>query len=279
MQRRQLSLSTISSWQNNMIKKKGAQSAPFTLIWRKTMEDIIFGRGPVLEALKSSHPIEKLIIKSGPYAKSLIPIIDLAKKNNIIIQQADGVRLDKMAGGENHQGVIAMVSAYQYKTVEDILKNAEDKGESPFVILCDKITDPHNLGAIIRTANCVGAHGVIIPKHESAGVNSVVMKTSVGAAEYTPVAKVTNLASTIDELKNSGFWVTAADMDGQAMYDIDLKGKLAIVVGSEGKGVSRLVREKCDFIASIPMYGEINSLNASVAAGVLMYEALRQRRK
>ncbi len=242
------------------------------------MDDIIFGRGPVLEALKNSHPIEKIIIKSGPYAKSLIPIIDMAKKNNIIIQQADGARLDKMAEGENHQGVIAMVSPYKYKTVEDILKNAEDKGESPFVIICDKITDPHNLGAIIRTANCVGAHGVIIPKHESAGVNSVVMKTSVGAVEYTPVAKVTNLASTIDELKDKGFWVTCADMDGQPMYDIDLKGSIAIVVGSEGKGVSRLVREKCDFIASIPMYGEINSLNASVAAGVLMYEALRQRK-
>lgn len=243
------------------------------------MEDIIFGRGPVLEALKNSHPIEKIIIKNGPYAKSLIPVIDLAKKNNIIIQQADGNRLDKMAEGENHQGVIAMVSAYRYATVDDILKKAEDKGESPFVIICDKITDPHNLGAIIRTANCVGAHGVIIPKHESAGVNSVVMKTSVGAVEYTPVAKVTNLATTIDELKDKGFWITCADMDGQPMYDIDLKGSIAIVVGSEGKGVSRLVREKCDFVASIPMYGEINSLNASVAAGVLMYEALRQRKK
>ncbi len=241
------------------------------------MDDIIYGRGPVLEALKSSHPIEKIIIKNGPYAKSLIPVIDLAKKNNIIIQQADSARLDKMAEGENHQGVIAMVSAYKYATVEDILKSARDKGESPFVIICDKITDPHNLGAIIRTANCVGAHGVIIPKHESAGVNSVVMKTSVGAVEYTPVAKVTNLAATIDELKDNGFWVTCADMDGQPMYDIDLKGSIAIVVGSEGKGVSRLVREKCDFIASIPMYGEISSLNASVAAGVLMYEALRQR--
>ncbi len=243
------------------------------------MEDIIFGRGPVLEALKNSHPIEKIIIKNGPYAKSLIPVIDLAKKNNIIIQQADGNRLDKMAEGENHQGVIAMVSAYRYATVDDILKKAEDKGESPFVIICDKITDPHNLGAIIRTANCVGAHGVIIAKHESAGVNSVVMKTSVGAVEYTPVAKVTNLATTIDELKDKGFWITCADMDGQPMYDIDLKGSIAIVVGSEGKGVSRLVREKCDFVASIPMYGEINSLNASVAAGVLMYEALRQRKK
>ena len=237
------------------------------------MEDIIFGRAPVLEALKNSHPIDKIIIKSGPYAKSLIPVIDEAKKRNIVIQQADGARLDRMANGENHQGVIAMISAYSYVSVNDIISDKDDA----FVIICDKITDPHNLGAIIRTANCVGADGVIIPKRDSAGVNSVVMKTSAGAVEYTPVAKVTNLASTIDELKEQGFWITAADMDGQSMYDIDFKGKIAIVVGSEGKGVSRLVREKCDFIAQIPMYGEINSLNASVAAAVLMYEAVRQR--
>ena len=237
------------------------------------MEDIIFGRAPVLEALKNSHPIDKIIIKSGPYAKSLIPVIDEAKKRNIVIQQADGARLDRMANGENHQGVIAMISAYSYVSVNDIISGKDDA----FVIICDKITDPHNLGAIIRTANCVGADGVIIPKRDSAGVNSVVMKTSAGAVEYTPVAKVTNLASTIDELKERGFWITAADMDGQSMYDIDFKGKIAIVVGSEGKGISRLVREKCDFIAQIPMYGEINSLNASVAAAVLMYEAVRQR--
>ena len=237
------------------------------------MEDIIFGRAPVLEALKNSHPIDKIIIKSGPYAKSLIPVIDEAKKRNIVIQQADGARLDRMANGENHQGVIAMISAYPYVSVNDIISGKDNA----FVIICDKITDPHNLGAIIRTANCVGADGVIIPKRDSAGVNSVVMKTSAGAVEYTPVAKVTNLASTIDELKEQGFWITAADMDGQSMYDIDFKGKIAIVVGSEGKGVSRLVREKCDFIAQIPMYGEINSLNASVAAAVLMYEAVRQR--
>ena len=237
------------------------------------MEDIIFGRAPVLEALKNSHPIDKIIIKSGPYAKSLIPVIDEAKKRNIVIQQADGARLDRMANGENHQGVIAMISAYPYVSVNDIISGKDNA----FVIICDKITDPHNLGAIIRTANCVGADGVIIPKRDSAGVNSVVMKTSAGAVEYTPVAKVTNLASTIDELKEQGFWITAADMDGQGMYDIDFKGKIAIVVGSEGKGVGRLVREKCDFIAQIPMYGEINSLNASVAAAVLMYEAVRQR--
>ncbi len=241
------------------------------------MEDIIFGRGPVMEALKSDRAIDKLIIKSGPYAKSLIPIIDLAKSKGVVIQQAEGAKLDKLAEGENHQGVVAYVSAYKYVTVAEILNRARDKGESPFVIICDKITDPHNLGAIIRTANCVGASGVIIPKRNSVGVNSVVMKTSVGAAEYTPVAKVTNIASAIDDLKEQGLWITAADMDGQSMYDIDFKGAIGIVVGSEGNGISRLVREKCDFIASIPMKGEINSLNASVAASVLMYEALRQR--
>ncbi|MGM9937389.1 MAG: 23S rRNA (guanosine(2251)-2'-O)-methyltransferase RlmB [Candidatus Ornithomonoglobus sp.] len=242
------------------------------------MEDIIFGRGPVTEALKADRAIDKLLIKSGPYAKSLVPVIDMAKKKGIVIQQADPARLDKMAEGGNHQGVIAMVSAYEYVSVKDILNKARDKGESPFVIICDKITDPHNLGAIIRTANCVGATGVIIPKRNSVGVNSVVMKTSVGAAEYTPVAKVTNIAATIEELQKEGLWITAADMDGQSMYDIDFKGAIGIVVGSEGSGISRLVREKCDFIASIPMKGEINSLNASVAASVLMYEALRQRR-
>lgn len=241
------------------------------------MEDIIFGRAPVLEALKNSHPIDKIIIKSGPYAASLVPIIDEAKKKGIVIRQADAARLDRMANGENHQGVVAMISAYNYVGVEDILARAESKGESPFVIICDKITDPHNLGAIIRTANCVGAHGVIIPKRDGAGVNSVVMKTSAGALEYTAVAKVTNIVSTIEMLKDRGLWVTAADMDGTSMYDIDLKGAIALVIGSEGKGVSRLVREKCDFIASIPMRGEINSLNASVAAAVLMYEATRQR--
>lgn len=241
------------------------------------MEDIVFGRGPVLEALKADRAIDKLIIKSGAYAKSLIPVIDLAKKKGVVIQQADIQKLDRIAEGENHQGVIAMVSAYEYVTVKDILDRAREKGESPFVIICDKITDPHNLGAIIRTANCVGASGVIIPKRNSVGVNSVVMKTSVGAAEYTPVAKVTNIAAVIEELQQEGLWITAADMDGQSMYDIDFKGAIGIVVGSEGSGISRLVREKCDFIASIPMKGEINSLNASVAASVLMYEALRQR--
>ena len=240
-------------------------------------EDMIFGRGPVTEAIRAGHTIDKLIVKSGAHSGSLAPIHKAAKERGIAVQHADGAKLDRLAEGGNHQGVIAMVSAHEYSTVADILKRAEDAGHAPFIIICDKITDPHNLGAILRTANCVGADGVIIPKRQSAGINSVVMKTSAGAAEYTPVAKVTNVAQTIDELKKAGVWITAADMDGQPMYDIDLKGAIGLVIGSEGSGVSRLVREKCDFIASIPMQGEINSLNASVAAGVLMYEALRQR--
>ncbi len=241
------------------------------------MEDTVIGRNPVLEAIKSGRPIDKILIKKGKYEGSMVPLIKKAKEMGIIIQEADRAKLDALAEGENHQGVIAYVSAHSYVSVDDILKNAEDKGEAPFVIICDKITDPHNLGAIIRTANCVGAHGVIIPKRSSAGINSTVAKTSAGAVEYTGVAKVTNIADTIDKLKKKGLWIAAADMDGESMYKTDLKGALGIVVGSEGSGVSRLVKEKCDFIISIPMYGEINSLNASVAAGVVMYEAVRQR--
>ena len=210
------------------------------------MNDKIIGRNPVLEAIRSGRSVDKILVKKGKYEGSIVPIIKKAKDAGIIIQEVERAKLDQIAEGENHQGVIAYVSAYDYVSVKDILDKAREKNEPPFVIICDKITDPHNLGAILRTANCVGAHGVIIPKRNSVGLNSVVAKTSAGAVEYTPVAKVTNIANTI---------------------------------GSEGEGISRLVREKCDFIASIPMAGKINSLNASVAAGVLMYEALRQRRK
>lgn len=242
------------------------------------MEDIIIGRNPVLEAIKSGRTIDKILIKKGKYEGSIVPIVKKAKEAGIIIQEVDRAKLDIIAKGENHQGAIAYVSSYEYVSVGDILSIAEDKGEPPFVIICDKITDPHNLGAIIRTANCVGAHGVIIPKRGSAALNSVAAKTSAGAVEYTKVAKVTNLASAIDDLKERGMWIAGADMDGTEMYSVDLTGSLGIVIGSEGEGISRLVREKCDFIASIPMNGQINSLNASVAAGVLMYEALRQRK-
>ncbi len=241
------------------------------------MEDKIIGRNPVMEAIKSGREIDKILIKKGKYEGSIVPIVKKAKENGIIIQEVEKQKLDAISEGGNHQGVIAYVSAHEYASLEDIFSLAESKNEPPFIILCDKITDPHNLGAIIRTANCVGAHGIIIPKRNSAGINSIVAKTSAGAVEYTPVTKVTNLASTIEELKKRGVWVGAADMDGEDMYRTDLKGPLCIVVGSEGSGVSRLVREKCDFVISIPMKGDINSLNASVAAGVVMYEALRQR--
>ena len=242
------------------------------------MEDKIIGRNPVLEAIRSGRSIDKILIKKGKYEGSIVPIIKKAKEAKILIQEVDKAKLDTISEGENHQGVIAYVSAYDYVTVKDILLRAEEKSEPPFVIICDKITDPHNLGAILRTANCVGAHGVIIPKRNSVGVNSIVAKTSAGAVEYTPVAKVTNIAGTIEDLKKEGMWIAGADMNGEEMYKVDLKGSLGLVIGSEGEGISRLVREKCDFIASIPMNGQINSLNASVAAGVLMYEALRQRR-
>lgn len=242
------------------------------------MEDKIIGRNPVLEAIRSGRSVDKILVKKGRYAGSVVPIIKKAKDAGIIVQEVDIKKLDVIAEGGNHQGVIAYVSAYEYVGVKDILDKAREKGEPPFVIICDKITDPHNLGAILRSANCAGAHGVIIPKRNSAGLNSVVAKTSAGAVEYTPVAKVTNIASVIDELKKEGLWIAAADMDGEEMYKVDLTGSLGLVIGSEGEGISRLVREKCDFIASIPMAGQINSLNASVAAGVLMYEALRQRR-
>lgn len=242
------------------------------------MEDKIIGRNPVMEAIRSGRSIDKILIKKGKYEGSVIPIIKKAKSAGIVIQEVDRGKLDVVAEGENHQGIIAYVSAYEYAAVSDILDRAAEKNEAPFVIICDRITDPHNLGAIIRTANCVGAHGVIIPKRNSAGLNSIVAKTSAGAVEYTPVAKVTNISKTIDDLKEKGMWIAGADMDGEEMYKVDLKGALGLVIGSEGEGISRLVREKCDFIASIPMGGDINSLNASVAAGVLMYEALRQRK-
>lgn len=241
------------------------------------MEDKIIGRNPVLEAIKNGRSIDKILVKKGRLEGSIVPIIKKARDAGLVIQEVEHQKLDAAAEGENHQGIIAYVSPYEYKTVRDILDIAQAKNEPPFVIICDKITDPHNLGAILRTANCAGAHGVIIPKRNSVGLNSTAVKAAAGAAEYTPVAKVTNISSTIDELKKEGLWIAAADMDGQEMYKTDLKGALGIVIGSEGEGIGRLVKEKCDFIVSIPMHGNINSLNASVAAGVLIYEALRQR--
>ena len=200
-----------------------------------------------------------------------------AKKHDTVINYVKKERLDQMSETGKHQGVIGYLAAYEYATVDEILDKAREKGESPFVILLDDIEDPHNLGAIIRTANLAGAHGVIIPKHRASGLTATVAKTSAGALNYTPVAKVTNISKTIEELKKEGMWFVCADMGGTTMYDLDLKGSIGLVIGNEGKGVSRLVKEKCDFVASIPMFGNIDSLNASVATGVLAYEIVRQR--
>lgn len=239
------------------------------------MEDKIIGRNPVLEALRSGREMDKILVKKGRFEGSIVPIIKKAKQQGIIIQEVERQKLDQLSEGENHQGIIAFVSAHEYVSVSDILERAQ--GTAPFILLCDKITDPHNLGAILRTANAAGVHGVIIPKRNSVGLNSVVAKTSAGAIEYTPVARVTNLVQTMQQLKEAGLWIAGADMDGEPMQKANLTGPLGLVIGSEGEGISRLVKEHCDFLVQIPMLGEISSLNASVAASVLMYEAVRQR--
>lgn len=238
----------------------------------------IEGRNAVIEAFRSGKPIDKLFVLDGCQDGPVRTIIREARKHDTLLQFVAKERLDQMSETGRHQGVIAYAAAYEYAEVEDILKIAEEKGEAPFLFLLDGIEDPHNLGAIIRTANLAGAHGVIIPKRRAVGLTATVAKTSAGALNYTPVAKVTNLAKTIEELKQKGIWFVCADMEGTPMYDLDLKGPIGLVIGSEGEGVSRLVRENCDFVASIPMKGDIDSLNASVAAGVMAYEIVRQRR-
>ncbi|MCM1100591.1 MAG: 23S rRNA (guanosine(2251)-2'-O)-methyltransferase RlmB [Clostridium sp.] len=240
-------------------------------------ESAIEGRNAVIEALRSGRPIDKLYILDGCKDGPVMTIKREAAKRDIKITYASKERLDQMSETGRHQGVIARAAAYEYATVEDILQAAKDKGEAPFVFLLDNIEDPHNLGAIIRTANLAGAHGVIIPENRAAGLTATVARTSAGALNYTPVARVTNLSRTIEELKREGLWFVCADMDGTTMYDLDLKGSVGLVIGNEGDGVSRLVKEKCDMVAAIPMRGDIDSLNASVAAGVLAYEIVRQR--
>lgn len=237
----------------------------------------IEGRNAVLEAFRSGKPIDKLFVLDGCKDGPVQSITREAKKHDTIINYVAKERLDQMSETGKHQGVIAYAAAYEYAEVEDILKAAEEKGEPPFIFLLDGIEDPHNLGAIIRTANLAGAHGVIIPKHRAAGLTATVARTSAGALNYTPVAKVTNLGTTIEELKKQGLWFVCADMGGELMYRMNLKGPIGLVIGNEGSGVGKLVREKCDMVASIPMHGNIDSLNASVAAGVLAYEIVRQR--
>ena len=241
------------------------------------MSEQIEGRNAVLEAFRSGKCVDKLFILDGCQDGPVRTIAREARKTDTIINYVSKERLDQLSETRAHQGVIAQVAAYEYSTVDEILDRAEEKGEAPFLILLDNVEDPHNLGAIIRTANLAGAHGVIIPKRHAVGLTSTVAKTSAGAINYTPVAKVTNIVRTIEELKEKGIWFVCADMGGEIMYDLDLTGPMGLVIGNEGEGVSRLVREACDFTASIPMKGDIDSLNASVAAGVLAYEIVRQR--
>ena len=237
----------------------------------------IEGRNAVLEAFRSGKTIDRLLIQDGCQDGPIKTILREAKKHGTMVKFVSKDRLDNMSETKKHQGVIAYAAAYNYATVEDILAKAEENGEPPFIFLLDGIEDPHNLGAIIRTANLAGAHGVIIPKNRAVGLTATVAKTSAGALNYTPVAKVTNLSATMKELKKQGLWFVCADMDGEVMYRQNLTGPIGLVIGNEGDGVSKLVRENCDFTASIPMKGDIDSLNASVAAGVLAYEIVRQR--
>ncbi len=236
------------------------------------------GRNPVMEALHSNRPIDKIYVQSGEKNGSVLKILSLAREKRIPVMEVEKNKLDKMSSTNAHQGVIASVAAKEYSTVEDILAFAREKGEPPFIVICDDISDPHNLGSIIRTANAAGVHGVIIPKRNGVGLTATVAKTSAGAIEFTRVAKVTNIAKTIDMLKENNVWVVGADMDGEKnIYEHDFSGSVAIVIGSEGFGISRLVKEKCDFIVNIPMVGKISSLNASVAGALMIYEALRGR--
>ncbi|HHU72203.1 MAG TPA: 23S rRNA (guanosine(2251)-2'-O)-methyltransferase RlmB [Clostridiales bacterium] len=240
-------------------------------------EFTIEGRNPVIEAFRAGKTIDRLFVLEGNQDGPVRTIIREAKKYDTIISFVKKERLDQISITGKHQGVIAYAAAYEYAEIEDILNDAKDKGEDPFIILLDSIEDPHNLGAMIRTAHQAGAHGIIIPKRRAVGLTATVAKTSAGAINYLPVAKVTNLSQTIEELKEKGIWFVCADMDGELMYKMNLKGPLGLVIGSEGEGVGRLIKEKCDFNAKIPMYGQVDSLNASVAMAVLSYEIVRQR--
>ena len=240
---------------------------------------VIEGRNAVLEAFRSGKPVDKLYVLDGCQDGAVRSIIREARKHDTILNFVEKDRLNQLSETGKHQGVIASVAAYEYAEVEDMLKLAEEKGEDPFLIILDNIEDPHNLGAIIRTANQAGAHGVIIPKRRAVGLTPTVARTSAGAVNYVPVAKVTNISNTMKELKDRGMWFVCADMDGTLMYDMDLTGPIGLVIGNEGDGVSPLVKKNCDMVASIPMKGDIDSLNASVAAGVLSYEIVRQRMK
>ena len=240
-------------------------------------EFTIEGRNAVIEAFRSGRTMDKVYVLDGCQDGPVKTVLREARKRDVIVQFVKKERLDQMSVTGKHQGVIAHAAAYEYSDIEDMFALAEKKGEPPFLILLDNIEDPHNLGAIIRTANQAGAHGVIIPKRHAVGLTATVARTSAGALNYTPVAKVTNMAATIEQLKERGLWFVCADMDGEVMYNMDLKGPIGVVIGNEGEGVGRLVKEKCDFVAKIPMRGDIDSLNASVAMGILSFEIVRQR--
>ncbi|MCI8608480.1 MAG: 23S rRNA (guanosine(2251)-2'-O)-methyltransferase RlmB [Firmicutes bacterium] len=237
--------------------------------------NIIIGRNPVMEALKNDREVDKLLISSRE--GSMIKILALAKEKSVPVIMVEKAAIDRIAAGRPHQGVAAYISPYKYAEMEDIFALAKARDEEPFIIILDNLEDPHNLGAIMRTAECVGAHGIIIPRRHACGLTEVVAKASAGAIEYMPCVKVTNIAQTIDELKEQGIWTAACDMGGAIYYETDLKGKLAVVIGSEGAGISKLVREKCDYVVSMPMVGRITSLNASNAAAVILYEVRKQR--
>lgn len=257
--------------------EKVAKSVPLDVV--ELPEDMVAGRNAVMEALKGSRSVNKLMIANGSTEGSIKEIIAVAKDKGVNIQYWDRSKLDSIARGIRHQGVLAQVAPVQYAELEDILQVAKDRNEPPFIVLLDELEDPHNLGAILRTADAAGVHGVLIPKHRSCPLSATVAKTSAGAVEHVPVARVGNLVQTIKKLKQEGLWVAAADMDGKDYYDTDLTGPLLLIIGSEGQGVGRLVKEQCDFVVRIPMVGKINSLNASVAGSILMYEAMKQRRK
>lgn len=257
--------------------EKVAKSAPLDVV--ELPEDMVAGRNAVMEALKGGRSVNKLMIANGSTEGSIKEIIAVAKEKGVNIQYWDRSKLDSIARGIRHQGVLAQVAPVQYAELEDILQVAKDRNEPPFIVLLDELEDPHNLGAILRTADAAGVHGVLIPKHRSCPLSATVAKTSAGAVEHVPVARVGNLVQTIKKLKQEGLWVAAADMDGKDYYNTDLTGPLLLIIGSEGQGVGRLVKEQCDFVVRIPMVGKINSLNASVAGSILMYEAMKQRRK
>lgn len=266
-----------SSYKKN---NKNAQKAKDLSVGKATVEideNIIYGRNAVMEALKGEREIDKILVQKGEKEGSVIKIISLAKSKAVVVQEVEKAKLDELTAREKHQGVLAYVAAHEYVAVEDILEEAKEKGEVPFVLILDNIQDPHNLGAIIRTAHNAGVHGIIIPKRRAVGLTGTVAKASAGALEYMKVAKVSNIVQTIRELKEKGLWIACADMDGRTLYEENLTGPIGIVVGSEGEGVSKLTKENCDYIVSVPMYGKVTSLNASVAASLMVYEVVRQR--